>query len=140
VLLLPRWADPLVAGVMAGVDRLLLVMQQGVVNLREAKLTLDRLLESAPLDRERVTVVVNRHQRSSPVGFDEIARTLGVETVHTLPNDFALVEQSIESGIPLMAQAPRCPVGRALTQLIDVAPAPRRPSRLLAGLFHWARA
>lgn len=141
VLLLPRWADPMVAGALGGVDRLLLVMQQGVVNLREAKLTLERLLALTPLGRERVVVVVNRHRRGNPVGLDEIARALGVETVHALPNDFERVEQSIESGVPLLEQAPRSAVSRALAQLADeLAGGPPRPASLLTGLLNWARA
>lgn len=139
---LPRWIAGSTAMVLERASRVLVVTQQSIVHLRDAKRMVDILRHELGVDNRRVIVVVNRYDRQDPVDLQHIRDVLPQVEVMTLPNDFRRVNESINAGSPLYDVARRSPVTRQLQRLAsslhvgpDSEPKPQRSWRLLP----WAR-
>jgi pilus assembly protein CpaE len=103
-----------------------LVVQQSVVQLRQAARTMRILFSEFGIPDDRVTVVVNRHHKRSTVTLEDIQRTLAREKLVILPNAFKSVSASIDGGVPLLDFEPASPVAKAIVDLHrDLCGAPR---------------
>jgi pilus assembly protein CpaE len=65
-------------------------------NIRHALPFLDRIA-----GKDKVRLIVNRHQPDGPISLQEVQSTLGIEAYATLANDFEAVMRSINSGKPV---------------------------------------
>ncbi|WP_194711478.1 AAA family ATPase [Noviherbaspirillum soli] len=79
---------------------------------------------------ERISPVVNRHERRGDIGIAEVEQTLGMAVARTIPNHYAAAAASVNQGVPIIRLAGRSPVSRALRQwsagFIEVPVARRR--------------
>lgn len=98
---LPELINPATVEVVRRASRVFPVC---TTELPSLKLALQRLTELARLGvtKDRIGLLVNRFSRTSPP-LSEIEETLGHKVVHTLPNDYPAVAQSIREAAPLMA-------------------------------------
>jgi pilus assembly protein CpaE len=94
-----------------------LVVQQSVVQLRQAAKIVGTLCGEIGVASDHVLVVVNRYQKHSPVGLDDIRRALGHEALTVLPSEYRSVLASIDSGLPLLEQDPSSAVAKAIVEL-----------------------
>jgi pilus assembly protein CpaE len=94
-----------------------LVVQQSVVQLKQAARTMRILFSEFGIPDDRVTVVVNRHHKRSTVTLEDIQRTLAREKLMVLPNAFKSVSASIDGGVPLLGFEPASPVAKAIVDL-----------------------
>ena len=94
-----------------------LVVQQSVVQLRQAARLMRVLFSEFGIPDDRVTVVVNRHHKRSTVTLEDIQRTLAREKLVVLPNAYKSVAASIDGGMPLLEFEPASPVARAIVDL-----------------------
>lgn len=62
-------------------------------------------------------MVVNRYNKASPVSLKDIAEALRCTDPQKIPNDYAVVSESQNTGVPLEIHAPRSPVTVALREL-----------------------
>jgi pilus assembly protein CpaE len=69
------------------------------------------------LRRERIEVVINRFAKNSVIELDDIRKTLGVDQLHIVPNQYRLVAESIDTGKPVVQSARNSTVARALREL-----------------------
>ena len=113
---LPRQIDDVTAAVYERADRVLLVMQQELTNLRDAARLRNILVRELGLPEERLMVVVNRYDKNLPVELPDIKRALGVEDREPMlvPNHYRNVAESINVGIPMMDHARGSAVTKAL--------------------------
>ncbi len=129
ILDLPKQIDPVFAAVMEQADRVILVLQQSLANLRHAKNLLAVMREQLALSNSQISVVVNRWERKGALTQKEIEQTLGGLQVTTLPNDWQRVTRSLDIGTPLLDMDPRAPITRELatltTRLIGLEPEKR---------------
>lgn len=116
---LPRWISGPTAAVLERADRILLVMEQSVAHLRDARRLRDILHHELRLTAAQLTIVVNRYDKRSAVGLGDICDALPGASVLTLPNDFKRVSHSINVGSPLREMARKAPVTRKLEALAD---------------------
>jgi pilus assembly protein CpaE len=114
---LPRVLGGATAMVLERADRILVVLEQSVAHLRDAKRLIGILKQEIHVGDPRITVVVNRYNKSSEVSLQDIRDALPGQQIVTLPNDFRNVAQSINVGSPLLESAPRAPVTRDLLNL-----------------------
>lgn len=114
---LPRWIGESMAAVLERADRILVVIQQSVAHLRDAKRMVHILQREMGVASERILVVINRFDKRSPVTRDDIREALVPVSIATLPNDFRHVSESINLGTPLLDLAPRAEVTRQLERL-----------------------
>jgi len=97
--------------------KVVLVVQQSVVQLKQAARTLNALCNEVGISNDRILVVINRYLRHSTVALDDIRRALGREQLTVLPNNYKSVLQSIDSGIPLLESDGSSPVAKAIIEL-----------------------
>ena len=115
---MPRRVDPYTECVLERADRLVLVVQQTVSHLRDATRML-QICAHYGLKNEQVLAVVNRFEKNSPIGMEDVRRAMGEVQVVSIPSDFKIVSESINLGVPLHAHARSSPVAKALGALAD---------------------
>jgi pilus assembly protein CpaE len=114
-----------------------LVVQQSVVQLRQAARMLRTLYGQIGIPDTRILVVVNRHLKRSTVALDDIRRALGRDKLAVLPNHYKSVQASIDGGVPLLEFDHSSPVARAIVDLqheIAGVPQSERPGLLRRAL------
>ncbi|MEW4527477.1 response regulator [Maioricimonas sp. JC845] len=97
-------------------DMVLLVTQLDLPCLRNA-VRLTQFLDDQELG-EKVKVVVNRMGLAdSQISLNKALETIGREVFWQIPNDYAVMVESRNNGVPLLSEAPRAKVTRAIEQL-----------------------
>lgn len=114
---LPRGVEPFSAHVLERADRIVLVVQQSVPNLHDAARMYDLMTRNLGVRADRITIAVNRYQRSAAVELADIQKYFGDRTVVCIPNDYRSVTESINIGVPIYRHARRSAVTKALIQL-----------------------
>lgn len=116
---LPRQIDDVSAAVYERADRVVLVVQQDLANIRDASRLRKILTSQLAVPADRVMIVVNRHDKSNPVEVDDICKSLGVEKddVMLVPNHYRDVVESVNMGIPMLEHARNSSVTTGLMNL-----------------------
>lgn len=114
---LPRHIDAFSSVVLERSDRVLIVVQQSLAHIDGAARLMRIISSDLGLRRERVEVVVNRFAKNSVIELDDIRKTLGVDQLHIVPNQYRLVAESIDTGKPVVQSARNSTVARALREL-----------------------
>ncbi|WP_324731039.1 AAA family ATPase [Pseudomonas paeninsulae] len=114
---LPRQIDHLTGITLEQADRVYIVVQQSLSHLKDASRLARILRDELGVRGESLQVVVNRYNKSDPITLRDIATALRCSELQKLPNDFAVVSQSQNTGVPLDLHAPRAPITLALHEL-----------------------
>jgi len=139
---LPRWIGGSTAAVLEHADRILVVLEQSVAHLRDAKRLMSILRQEIHVGAARITVVVNRYGKGNAVELSDIRDALPDHEIVTLSNDFRRVSESINIGTPLPELAHKAPVTRDLVKLAGQLREDTQHSRKKTGgwsLFGWGR-
>jgi pilus assembly protein CpaE len=105
---------------MAALDRsddILVVMQQNLVSIRNAKHLIERLQHDLGVRENDITLVVNRYQKNANLSLLDIKKAVADGPMVTIPNQFKAVAESIEVGVPLMHAAAKSQVARSIGEL-----------------------
>jgi pilus assembly protein CpaE len=124
--------------VLDGADLIHPVLQTTLPFIRDARRLLQvfRGLEYPP---EKCRLVVNRHERRGDIRIADIEKTLGAPIARLVPNHYAAVAASVNSGIPMLRLAHASPVSKALLQWSrECAAAPSARAGWLARLLDGA--
>ncbi|QEY64026.1 AAA family ATPase [Metapseudomonas lalkuanensis] len=116
---LPRQIDHLTGVTLEQADRVVIVVQQSLSHLKDATRLVRILRDDLGVQGNRLQVVVNRYNKASPVTLKDIAEALRCSDVQKLPNDYAVVSESQNTGVPLAQHSPRAPVTLALRALTE---------------------
>ncbi len=114
---LPRQIDPLTSAVLEQADKVLIVMQQGITHIRDARRLLRILTSELAVSKDCIHVILNRHDDKSAVSVADITDALELDTVVLVPNDFRRVSEAINLGVPLLDSARKTPITRAIVHL-----------------------
>ena len=114
---LPRYIDPMSTTVLERSDRILVVVQQTLAYINGAAKLLHVLSSELGVSRDYIDVVINRFDKNSVIELDDIRKTLRVENVHVIPNQFKLVAECIDTGKLVSEVARVSAVGKALRDL-----------------------
>lgn len=114
---LPRQIDHLTGITLEQADRVYIVVQQSLSHLKDASRLARILRDELGVRSENLQVVVNRYDKSAPITLRDIGTALRCSELQKLPNDFAVVSQSQNTGAPLDQSAPRAPITVALQEL-----------------------
>ncbi len=117
---LPRIIDVLSATVLESADRVIVVMQQSVPHVHDTARLLRILRKEICVDESKITVVVNRHLKDSAIEVNDIKKALRVQDLVTIPNDYELTAESINSGLPLSEFSGSTTVTKSLRQLYKI--------------------
>lgn len=140
---LPRQIDGVTGLVLEAADRVLMVVQQSVSHIQDAKQLIRFLTHYLGVSEQRITAVINRWDKRAPLSASDIEKALGVKDILCIPNDFTRVAESANLGIPLLESAPASPVSRAMVRLAEILSgkkATRDESGIGKVLRKWARA
>lgn len=114
---LPRRIDPVTALVIERAHHIVLVVQQSVATLRDATRLFTSLRRDLGISKERIVVVINRYDKDSTITPDDIRNTIGCGELSLVPNDFAVVSECVDTGVPLLARARNAAITRAVVML-----------------------
>lgn len=114
---LPRQIDHLTGITLEQADRVYIVLQQSLSHLKDASRLTRILRDELGVRGESMQVVVNRYSKSDPITLRDISTALRCSELQKIPNDFAVVSQSQNTGVPLGQHAPRAPITLALHEL-----------------------
>lgn len=115
----PRDLHDVSAAVYERADRVLIVMQQELANLRDASRLRQILMSEMTIPEDRITVVLNRFDKKNTLEVGDICRSMGVdkqELVH-VPNDYRDVAQSVNIGVPMLDHSRSSAVTKSLMKL-----------------------
>lgn len=135
---------PLDVAAMEAAETVLLVTQLDLPSLRNV-VRLMQYFEHTEGLTEKVRIVVNRvGLEDTQISLNKALETIGREIFWQIPNDFATMVEARNNGVPLMTQAPRAKLTRALEQLaqqLDTTSSPKdeaeekKPRRGLFGFL-----
>ena len=114
---LPRHIDGFSTTVLERSDRILLVIQQSLAHINAAAKLLHVICSELGMSRDLVEIVVNRFEKKSVIELDDVRKTLRVDAVHVLPNQYKLVSESMDTGSPVVQSAKGSAVAKALREL-----------------------
>ncbi|MGQ0592859.1 MAG: AAA family ATPase [Gammaproteobacteria bacterium] len=123
---LPRQIDPVTHRLMERAENLLIVMQQGITHLRDAKRMVRVATRDLAIPNDRIHLVVNRHDKNGPIGSAEIQAALKPGSLVEIPNDYRRVSEAINLGLPLCEGAKGAAVTKAIIEIAErLAPRPK---------------
>lgn len=118
-------------------DRIFPVVQLTLPFIRDAR-RLGDVFRSLDYPAKKIQWIVNRHQKSSEITLDDLKKTLRVDTLVVLPNQYDVVASAVNQGVPVDKLAAGSAIAKALRDLAaSIAPADRKAGRggWLSGLF-----
>jgi pilus assembly protein CpaE len=99
------------------VKTVVVVVQQSVVQLKQAARVMRVLFAEYGIPDDRIVVVVNRHLKRSTVALEDIQRTLARTRLVVVPNQYKTVLSSIDGGVPILEFEPSSPVAKSIVGL-----------------------
>jgi pilus assembly protein CpaE len=104
-------------------ETIFLVIQLTLPFIRDCK-RLIHALTSLGYSRDKLSLVVNRHEKGGDITIQDAERVLGQKIAKIIPNSYQAVATSVNQGVPLLKLAPRDPVGKSLAELAETIETP----------------
>ena len=114
---LPRRIDLLSATVLEHSDQILIVVQQTLGHLNDAARTIKLVTKELAVPMDRIRVVLNRYSKNALIEKVDVKNVLKVDRIAVIPNQYKLVSESVDSGVPLMKVARSSAIGKAIQNL-----------------------
>lgn len=131
----PREIEPQVQQVLERADNVLLVLQQSLMHLRDAKLLKRIFTQDFDIAEEKIRTVINRFDKKSAITVAHVEKGLGVADTWQIPNDYALASQAVEAGALVHQISPRARVTKALRAIASDFAGKNGKQR--KGVFGW---
>lgn len=113
----PAYFNDVVLGLIEESDDVLLVAGMDIPNIKNVKIGLQTLrLLNTPMNK--IHLILNRANSKVKLEVSEVERTLQVKADALIPSD-VVVPQSVNKGNPVVLDAPRSSIAKALEQLAD---------------------
>ncbi len=98
-------------------DKIVLVVQQSLPNIQDAARMLQLLTSEIAIPESQIGVVVNRFSKNALIELSDIRKALRQDTLITIPNQYKIAAESINSGIPVADISKNAPVTRGIRKL-----------------------
>lgn len=99
-------------------DFIFVVLEATVPHLRDLKRSLG-ILRSLDCPDSKLRLIVNRYDKHVAIELSQIEKTIGLKVDYTIPNSFAEVSESLNTGVLLAKAHPKNPVVRGLREIAD---------------------
>lgn len=116
---LPRRIDLLSATILEHSDQILMLVQQSLAHINDAARMIKLVTKELAVPMSRIKIVLNRHSKNSLIDAKDIKSALKVERIAIIPNQYKLVSESIDSGVPLMQSEKNSATGKAIRALLQ---------------------
>ena len=127
-----RQIDALSLRALDGTDAIYPVLQLALPDIRDARRLLD-IFRSLGYLTDHIRLIVNRYEKGGKLRLADLHAALGAEVLHTVPNDYIAVTDSVNQGIPVLQLSRGSAAARSLADLVEVVTARRIPEA--KGLF-----
>ncbi|HEY0061937.1 MAG TPA: AAA family ATPase [Telluria sp.] len=127
-----RQIDAISLRALDSADGIYPVLQLGLPDIRDGRRLLD-IFRSLGYPLENTRLVVNRYEKGGKLRLQDLQSALGAEIVHTIPNDYIAVTDSVNQGVPVLRLSRSSPVARSMAELVETITARRVPEN--KGLF-----
>ncbi|MCW3148901.1 AAA family ATPase [Stutzerimonas stutzeri] len=114
---LPRQIDHLTGITLEQADHVYVVLQQSLSHLKDAVRLVRIMRDDLGIRGDRLQMVVNRYDKTAPVSLKDIADALHCGEPQRLPNDYAVINESQNTGVPLGLHAPRAALTQGIRQM-----------------------
>ncbi|MDX2321760.1 MAG: hypothetical protein QNK26_14325 [Moritella sp.] len=100
-------------------SKILIVVQQNILSLRETKMLIQQLTQHLGIDVEKLHIIVNRYStKNSNISLDDIKKVLGIDKLYVVSNNYQLANAGIDSGSPLLKVADHKAIQDEISQII----------------------
>jgi len=127
-----RQIDAVSLRALDGTDAIYPVLQLALPDIRDARRLLD-IFRSLGYVTDHIRLIVNRYEKGGKLRLQDLHAALGAEVLHTVPNDYIAVTDSVNQGIPVLQLARTSAAARSLADLVEVVTSRRIPEA--KGLF-----
>lgn len=128
-----RQIDAVSLRALDGTDAIYPVLQLALPDIRDARRLLD-IFRSLGYLTDQIRLIVNRYEKGGKLRLQDLHAALGAEVLHTIPNDYVAVTDSVNQGIPVLQLARGSAAARSLADLVEIVTA-RRVVEAKGGLF-----
>lgn len=98
---LPKIIDPLSTVILDQADQIALVIQQGLVDLRNVLRLVKILNKELDIPIDKICIVINRYDSKNRLQINDYKKIINYGDVYTVTNDFERVINATDRGIPL---------------------------------------
>ncbi|WP_332876040.1 AAA family ATPase [Massilia sp. S19_KUP03_FR1] len=95
------------------------VLQLALPDIRDARRLLD-IFRSLGYAIEHTRLIVNRYEKGGKLRLQDLHAALGAEVLHTIPNDYLAVTDSVNQGVPVLQLARTSAAARSLAELVEL--------------------
>ena len=132
VLDVARQIDGLSLRALDSADAIYPVLQLALPDIRDARRLID-IFRSLGYPPDSTRLIVNRYEKGGKLRLQDLHSALGAPVLHTIPNDYVAVTDSVNQGVPVLQLARGSAVARSLAELVEIV-TERRPAET-RGLF-----
>lgn len=130
---LPRLIDPVFYLILDKAERIMVVLQQDLTNLRDAQRLTAIMKNELGIGEERIQLVVNRFNPRSSITPEYVERTLSLASAAPIPNDFVNLQNAADLGVAIADYAPSSPATRSILKLAETLAGKHGPK--VQGIF-----
>jgi pilus assembly protein CpaE len=127
-----RQIDAISLRALDNADTIYPILQLALPDIRDGRRLLD-IFRSLGYPVEQTRLIVNRYEKGGKLRLQDLRAALGAEVLHTIPNDYAAVTDSVNQGVPVLQLSRASAVARSLAELVELVTARRVPEN--KGLF-----
>jgi pilus assembly protein CpaE len=127
-----RQIDAISLRALDSADAIYPILQLGLPDIRDGRRLLD-IFRSLGYPLENTRLIVNRYEKGGKLRLQDLQSALGAEILHTIPNDYVAVTDSVNQGVPVLRLSRSSPVSRSMAELVETVTARRVPEN--KGLF-----
>lgn len=115
-------------------DYIFPVIQQTLPSIRDAKRMINTF-HALGYVNDKIRLIVNRYEKKNDITLGDITDTLKLAVFKTVPNDYDVVAESVNQGIPATRLAPRSVVARSIQDIARELSGANQEKRSLRKLF-----
>ncbi len=127
-----RQIDAISLRALDNADAIYPILQLALPDIRDGRRLLD-IFRSLGYPVEHIRLIVNRYEKGGKLRLQDLQSALGAEVLHTLPNDYVAVTDSVNQGVPVLRLSRTSAVAKSLSELVELVAARRVPEN--KGLF-----
>jgi len=105
-------------------DTIFPVLQLALPDIRDARRLLD-IFRSLGYVLDNIRLIVNRYEKGGKLRLQDLHAALGCEVVHTFPNDYIAVTDSVNQGVPVLQLSRSSAAARSLAEMVAMVTARR---------------
>ena len=105
-------------------DTIFPVLQLALPDIRDARRLLD-IFRSLGYVLDNIRLIVNRYEKGGKLRLQDLHAALGCEVVHTFPNDYIAVTESVNQGVPVLQLSRSSAAARSLAEMVAMVTARR---------------